>query len=267
MVNRKLPRTVPEILSLNQVLEILHKVDFEEAILVGGQAVLLYAQVYGLSDSIELGISGDIDLIAKANVAVALKEKIKSSQLTLASIDSHTINTAVLAVDLNDRQFLQVDFLSAIAGLSTAKIEQRTVELTLPQGIPCRIINPLDLLTSKLYNLATIPSKRDKQGIQQAKLALDIATRYLVDAIAADQQMSLKIVEAYFKNCCEKSYVVADVEFDLPAFARIESLEIQNRNFKEIRLPQMKKYYATLRQKHIKLLKRSAEIAQRKNSK
>ena len=249
-------RTVPEVLTLEQVLEILKNVDFEEAVLVGGQAVLLYAQAYRLGNNIELGISGDIDLIAKATTATKLAGLIKNSQLTIATLDSNTFNTAVLAVDLNDEHFLQVDFLSSIAGVDTHKATNRSEKIRIGEDFKCRLINPLDLLTSKLYNVANIPSKRDLQGINQAQLSIEIAHRYLKTALTNSEPIGLKVVEAHFANCCTEAYVIADVDYNLDAFSLIKSLEITHERFKSTRYPQMEAFYQKQRAKRIALLKR-----------
>jgi hypothetical protein len=256
-------RSVPETLTLEQVIYILEKVDFEEAVLVGGQAVLLYAQTYKLGNNIELGVSGDIDLIAKATVASKLAALIKNSQLTVATLDSNTFNTAVLAVDLNDQLFIQVDFLSAIAGLDTHKVESRTEKIRIGDNFKCRVINPLDLLTSKLHNLANIPSKRDEQGRNQAKLSIDIAHHYLKSIVAHSEMLGLKAVEAHFSNCCTEAYVVADVEYGLDAFALIEKLGIVHENFNSERFPQMHAFYLKQKSKRIALLKRREALANR----
>lgn len=260
MVTPRPKRTVPETLTLQQVLRILKEVDFEEAILVGGQAVLLYANVYGLSEKIELGVSGDIDLLARGSCALALKAKFKNSKVSLATIDDNTINTAVLAVDLSDTQFLQVDFLREVSGLDTERIRDRVVEIELEPGVNCKIINPLDLLSSKLYNLANIPSKRDTQGINQAFMALDIAEQYLKQALEnADPRHSSKIVEVFFRNCCQKYYVACDVKYGMRAFSLMDSLDFHAEGFTSKRLPQMRAYYQKLRDKHLSGLSRTAQ--------
>jgi hypothetical protein len=233
MVNKR--RSVPVALTYEQVLDILGKVDFEEVILVGGQAVLMYASVFRLGNNIELGISGDVDLIGKAGAAQALAAKIKNCQITLATFDSNTINSAVIAVDLNDDEFFQIDFLTHVSGVDSSSLAKRAQELDLTypkvgshaidNPIVVKIINPLDLLTSKLHNYVSIPSKRDAQGLAQANLAIQIVKCYLQDLADSDRESFDRALKVFCTQCLSDPYVEADARYGLNAFSILNSLE------------------------------------------
>lgn len=244
-------KTVPAALSYEQVLEILNEVDFEEAILVGGQAVLMYASVFHLGNKIELGISGDVDLIGKATAAQALAARLKDSKITLASFDSNTINTAVIAIDLNEDEFVQIDFLSHISGVDSSRLEKRVQEIEVQfseesdenKPLVIKIINPLDLLTSKLHNYVTIESKRDAQGLAQARLAIEIAHRYLQDLAHSDQDSFDRALKVFCDQCLTPPYIEADVRYGLKAFSMLSEIDGFNPLFLEKDFPNRQRSY------------------------
>lgn len=257
-------RAAVEILSLQQVLSILNELEFEHAMLVGGQAVLLYAAVYNLGNNIQLGVSGDIDLIAKASVAQQLAARLKNAKLTLAKIDDHTINSAVIAVDLNDQQFFQIDCLNEVSGLETEKILMRAAQIDLQTGNTIKIINPLDLLTSKLHNVCHIPGKRDKQGLDQARIAIQIARNYLASMVAENEVDALKAINAHIESCLSKTYVTAHAEYGLDAFSIIDELTLTHTTFLNEQLPRVRLRYNTRLGKHHSLLARRDALEKRR---
>lgn len=263
-------KTVPAALSYEQVLDILSEVDFEETILVGGQAVLMYASVFHLGNKIELGISGDIDLIGKATAAQNLAARIKDSKISLASLDSNTINTAVIAIDLNDDEYVQIDFLSHITGVDSSKLIKRAEEIDVQfpdeddKPLVIKIINPLDLLTSKLHNYVTIASKRDAQGRAQAELSIAIAHRYLQDLALSDQESFDRALKAFCDQCLTTSYVEADVRYGLKAFSMLREIEGFNPLFLEKDYPNRQRAYDKKVASYKRLMQRQEELAARK---
>lgn len=55
---------------------------------------------------------------------------------------------------------------------------RRAVTIHFGDGARLQVLHPLDALASRLKNLAALPSKRDRQGIAEAQLTIDIARRY-----------------------------------------------------------------------------------------
>lgn len=265
-------KTVPAVLSYEQVLEILSEVDFEETILVGGQAVLMYASVFHLGNKIELGISGDIDLIGKATAAQTLAARIKDSKITLATLDSNTINTAVIAIDLNDDEFVQIDFLSQITGVDSYQLIKRAEEIDVQfskegeddKPLVIKIINPLDLLTSKLHNYVTIASKRDAQGRAQAELSIEIAHRYLQELAHSDQDSFDRALKAFCDQCLTPAYVESDVRYGLNAFSMLCEIEGFNPLFLEKDYPNRQRAYDKKVASYKRLMQRQEELAARK---
>ncbi|MGA7540073.1 MAG: hypothetical protein WBW93_15060 [Steroidobacteraceae bacterium] len=175
-------------LSSDEVRQILENSN-EDAVLVGGQALALWSQIYHVRPPHELsgGISADIDFIGSVSAAKTLGRALNRSggswKLHEVDPDDATPQTAKLSLTVKDEGYKEIDFLWAIVGVNTDQVKTRAVEMRLPglsRGV--KIIHPLDLLTSRLQNLAHIPEKRDAQGVAQGRLAISVVRAFISQA-------------------------------------------------------------------------------------
>ena len=175
-------------LSSDEVLHILGN-SSEGTVLVGGQALALWSQIYRVRPPNELsgGISADVDFIGSVSAAKivgrALNRAGGSWKLHEVDPGDATPQTAKLSLTVEGEGHKEIDFLGAIVGVKTDQLKTRAVELRLP-GLTgsLRIIHPLDLLASRLHNLADIPDKRDAQGVAQARLAISVVRAFISQA-------------------------------------------------------------------------------------
>lgn len=59
-----------------------------------------------------------------------------------------------------------------------------------------RFMNPVDVLDSRIQNLALIPAKRTPAGVSQARLAIDVARAFLAEEIRQrGEKSALKLLE------------------------------------------------------------------------
>ena len=146
------------------------------ALLVGGQALALWAAVYEVTPPkvLAAAISSDADFIGNAELARKLGRALKHWDLWKPRIDDATVQTAKLTRTV-EGGIKQIDFLGSIAGLNTEAVQRRAVTITLVSGVELRVLHPLDVLESRLQNLLLIPEKRGAVGIAQAQLAVKIA--------------------------------------------------------------------------------------------
>lgn len=156
-------------LSSDEVRQILEN-SSDNAVLVGGQALALWSQIYHVLPPNELsgGISADIDFIGPLSAAKAVGQALNRSggSWKLHEVDpgDATPQTAKLSFTVKEEGYKEIDFLAAIVGLDADQVKTRAVEMRLhglSRGV--KIIHPLDLLASRLHNLA-------QQRESQAKL-------------------------------------------------------------------------------------------------
>ncbi len=133
-----------------------------------------------------MAVSNDVDFLGSSRIARALHQALAGSNWKLwePKMDDSTNQTAKLSQSLPGG-IKQIDFLDGLIGLSAAAVQARAVQWQLPDGKRLRIMHPLDVLESRLKNLALLAVKRNAQGIEQARLAIEVVRRYLLEMLAA----------------------------------------------------------------------------------
>lgn len=247
-------------LSSDEIRQILENCS-EDAVLVGGQALALWSQVYNIPPPTELssGISADMDFIGSVRAAKALGKALNKSggNWKLHEVDSgdFTPQTAKLSLAVKDEGYKEIDFLWAIVGIDTDQVKDRAVEMTLPgisRGV--KIIHPLDLLASRLHNLANLPGKRDAQGVAQGRLAIRVVRAFISQAQSALQERDVfPFVEEVRRIALNKKLgrVYYEYGFDVLSAVPVEMFE--DNNFLSKRWPQIQALVAEQRKSQAKL--------------
>ena len=154
-------------------------------VLVGGMAVDSYRALYGISSEVP-NLTRDIDYFGgRADIddaAKLLKDAGEKIKIFVATMDDHTPNSGKIAVYREGMEPIEIDFLYRINNVSDDDIVSAALTLTI-DGNEVRVVNPLILMEMKIGNLAFFPSKRDAEGVDQARIAVAVTRRYLEDFI------------------------------------------------------------------------------------
>ncbi|MBS0374947.1 MAG: hypothetical protein JSR73_10210 [Proteobacteria bacterium] len=168
------------------------------ALLVGGQSLAFWALHYDVRPAgvLAASVTMDVDFIGTSEVARRLSQRLGDPwKLRTATLDDAGSQTAKVYRVLPDNGVKQVDFLSGIVGLGTRDVERRAVEVEIPSGAVVRVLHPLDVLESRLRNLAVLPDKRNSVGVAQARLGVEIVRAY-IERMQAEAQSSRAIFQA-----------------------------------------------------------------------
>jgi hypothetical protein len=109
-------------LSSDEIRQILENCG-EHAILIGGQALALWSQVYHVPPPTELssGISADMDFIGSVSAAKALGKALNKNggDWKLHEVDAGDVTpqSAKLSLTVKDEGYKEIDFLWAIVGV------------------------------------------------------------------------------------------------------------------------------------------------------
>lgn len=154
----------------------------DHAVLIGGQAVAFWIQYFRIQARLP-ALTGDIDYLGTKAEAKRVSARLKiRHQLKTATLDEHTPNSAVLSVEMNGYpEPVLIDYLASIIGLESEAIEKSAVVIEF-EGESLRILHPLHLLQSKIWNLYRLESKRTPEGVEQARLAVEIAAAFIEQA-------------------------------------------------------------------------------------
>jgi hypothetical protein len=162
-------------LSVRDVGELLHRsARARNAILVGGQALNVWAVHYGLAAE-TAAVSQDIDFFGSRADAIAAGLDWDAEVLT-ATLDDHTPNSAVVLIEI-DNEERGIDFLGNIAGVDSAEL-RRWAATVRGEGFEFCVMHPLHVLQSQFENIYGILRRRDEPGgdyyVDRLRLAVKV---------------------------------------------------------------------------------------------
>ena len=214
----------------------------EKTVLVGGQAVAFWARQFDISPRLP-ALTVDIDFLATRAEAKRIAARLTvRHELKTAALDDNTANSAVLLVTLDDYpEPILVDYMAGIVGVDSKAAEKSAVEVEFG-GQPLRVIHPLHLLHSKIGNLYYLSSKRSKEGVEQARLAIEIVAAFLERARLTKRER-LKAIEAIGKYSVMAPARYAAEHFGLDVLKAVPASLLRDgalpKNFLEKRWPQI----------------------------
>jgi hypothetical protein len=132
-------------------------------------------------------LTQDADFLGNKEQA-RLIARMLDGRVRIPTMDENTPNTAVVAFDGEAGQVLLIDFLDGLIGVHTNEIKKRAVPLQIDGNAPILILHPLLVLQSRCANLHELQSKRDANGITQAKVACIVVQTYLADCMRTSER-------------------------------------------------------------------------------
>lgn len=193
------------------------KVCSTEGVLVGGQALAFWADHYALSRPADLviAVSADADFIADGQLAKKLARALGWKSWT-PGFDDATFQTGKVTRKMPDGSVKQVDFLASVAGLATVDVVRRALEMEVPQIGRLRVMHPIDVLDSRIQNLALIPSKRTPASVSQARLAIGAARSFIVAEIEErGEKKALRLLERIAEMASDSGALRVFMDYDI----------------------------------------------------
>lgn len=208
--------------------------DPSTVILVGGQSVSFWVDYFDINlpvqetayltqDADFLGTHRDAELLAKS-----LGAKIKK-----ATIDDNTPNLAVLTFRGAEGKPLLIDFLSIIIGVDEKAIRARAIPIQWNDK-ELHILHPMLCLKSRLENLKTLPGKRDRNGISQARVAVEIIRKYIVSLLSsAPEREAINAAKQLRKMAISDAGVYVFKHYQIDILAAIDPTMFKTDLFRE----------------------------------
>jgi hypothetical protein len=157
----------------------------QPAILVGGQSLTFWVDFFKIPvpKSNTPYLTQDADVLATKHDARIFATELHGT-LNIPKSDDHTPNTAIVTYNTPDGRTLFVDFMGTLIGLTNQEIRKTAVEFEHPEYGFIRILHPTLVLKSRIVNLHRLQSKRDTNGIEQARLAVLAAKAFFENYIS-----------------------------------------------------------------------------------
>lgn len=247
---------------LIQVLEILG----EDAVLVGGQALAVWVAFYNIplsqtrypyspqatfnvgglaqhtrSQEEIVPISSDSDFLGDRELVDRIAKRIVSSHPRWQLKSALSALHGVVELHLDGDTYMSIDIIHAVAGLNGSRVRDRSLAPQTPSGITFRLMHPLDVLASRVYNIAHFKEKQNENGVMQLNLALQVAKCYIKgtrDDPNLGEKTALKQIEEIIRLAKTSEGRIAR-GFGADYRVAIPVDEIKNENFHAIRWPQI----------------------------
>ena len=157
----------------------------QPAILVGGQSLTFWVDFFKIPvpKSNTPYLTLDADVLATKHDARIFATELHGT-LNIPEPGDHTPNTAIVTYKTPDGRTLFVDFMGTLIGLTNEEIRKTAVEFEHSEYGFIRILHPTLVLKSRIVNLHRLQSKRDTNGIEQARLAVLVAKAFFENYIS-----------------------------------------------------------------------------------
>ncbi|MHC1550954.1 hypothetical protein [Phyllobacterium sp. K27] len=186
-------------LTAEEVVQILQFVASSKPILVGGQAISIWATMLGTDDE-QLEALGpvtsvDVDFFHNKKAQKALVEGLEKGELRLPDGDDHTPSAAVVTGYIGEKKIV-IDFMSAIKGVSDSSLYKNSMTIMDTEGtnpVSINLMGPLDCVKSRLANINELKRTSD-HSIRQAMASLRILDLYLESELGFNTKPAVKTV-------------------------------------------------------------------------
>lgn len=156
----------------------------DDLVLVGGQALAFWVQRYGLAlPSGTVAVSADTDFLVPGSSDVEAVNRLAEVLHGKTFFPNKRALTALVGqayLDVNDDEFINVDIVFRIIGLTQHEVRKRAVQVTYGAA-RFFVLHPLDVLRSRLANLYQLAEKQNAKGVMQLALAIDVGREFLRD--------------------------------------------------------------------------------------
>lgn len=173
-----------EAVTPRKVLESLLRAAGDDLVLVGGQALAFWVHRYDLVLPADVvAVSADTDFLAPSAADRAAVLRMAAALQGKTQFPNRRALTALVGqayLDINDDEFINVDVVFRVVGLTQEAIRKRAVRVEV-DDTNFSVMHPLDVLRSRAANLYQLVEKQNPKGVMQLALAIDVARQFLRD--------------------------------------------------------------------------------------
>lgn len=179
-------------LTSDEVLKLLSFVSEYQPIVVGGQSVNIWSQLFqGKDDELdELGAltSKDLDFFQNQKAQEALAANLIEGKLFLPSFDDHTPSASVVIGKIGDKQ-VEIDFLSNVQGVDDKSLRKNSVTFQYDgTDVSVTLMHPLDCVRSRLANINTL-RRKSQHSLNQAFASVRILDCFIDHGLAGGDKV------------------------------------------------------------------------------
>lgn len=230
-------------ISKEVVLQLLSHIP-SDLILVGGQALAFWVEHYSIdatppTDDDEAYVSRDADFLGKRD-HVKILAGIIAGKASYPPRKAMTILCGqIFVIDDATKTFMNIDVIHRIGNLESEAVRTRAVEASV-EGNTFLVMHPLDVLVSRVENYRGIQEKQNRNGLRQIELSIEVAKRYILEAIKRNEGIAIKAIEKIAETARSPAGIFArkhGAEIYEAISPETLQVNIKNKNFLSKRLP------------------------------
>jgi hypothetical protein len=214
----------------------------QDVVLVGGQSLAVWVSYYNIdlsSSSLSGGISNDADFLGNRKDVSSIADSV-SGKPKYPTEREITALSGQVKLNITPTEYVNIDVIHKVVGINADAVRKRASEATMG-STRFFVMHPLDVLLSRVENLARLEAKQNEAGIEQARLATLVAREYITQ-IAKEHDESrhaLKAVEHVVSIAKSSAGKKVSKEFGISFFNAIPTYAIKNEMFHSIRWPRL----------------------------
>jgi hypothetical protein len=219
-------------------------------VLVGGQALAVWVDYFGIAASWgsadDAVITRDTDFLGD-RAFVERVAKVLPGRTVFPPRRALTALVAQIEIPRPDDTFLNVDVIHKVIGVDADAIRRRAVQIEIElagERIRFAVMHPVDVLSSRVANLARVPGKQTEEGVRQVRLAIQVVRSFMArmtdggDA-RTGQTRALKAIEAVARLGGSAAGRKVRAAFDIDFLEAIPADRIESERFQKVRWPRL----------------------------
>ena len=230
-----------ESIDFDDVVRVLGAAGRLELVLVGGQAVAVWAYHYAcagrlpeLANEREMFVSKDVDVLTEAALVLERMSALARELDGTASADEPpphgaqelavpALRTAVVSFVDSAGVRREIDVLGTLYGVAAEQVLATAAQMTTPTGETAYYQHPVLLVESRLANCADLPKYQTARGIRQAEVSILVLREFLIDLAHEDARAARQEVAGVERMCRSERGLRAFHELGLDPWPAVSS--------------------------------------------
>lgn len=172
---------------LEVLFRVIHQLESTQSIiLIGGQALTTWVRYYeiDLPPNIDMPyLTQDADFLGPGKIAALVAQNLPYGVARKPEVGDSTPNTATVVFVGATGEKILIDFLQNVLGIADKVVNDLAIKISINNWAPIKVLHPILVLQSRCINLQKLESKRDANGITQAKVACEVVKKYLAGCL------------------------------------------------------------------------------------
>jgi hypothetical protein len=173
----------------------------ETCVLVGGQALAYWMALYDVPFPGSGAVTIDADFLTESSDDGDIVIRIAKAIGGVSKVNPRHVMSALVGTvekPVEGGRFISLDFIFKVFGMNENDVRERSHTIDF-LGVAVRVMDPLDVLESRLRNLYKLEAKQTTNGVEQLRCAIEVVRQLqLREELPWDQHAELIEVIACF---------------------------------------------------------------------